>query len=106
MEYTWQTLEEVGADPPDLVVWMINENFVAHLRTCRRCHGEVRLERFNRYADGVVWRCARQECRRHYSVRANSFFANSNLSLGIQMKLIISFAADSTAQSTAQVLGI
>jgi transposase-like protein len=106
MEYTLQTLEEVGADPLDLAIWMINENFLDLLENCRHCPGEVRLERFNEYADGVAWRCARQGCRRHYSVRGNSFFANSNLRLRVQMKLIISFAADSTAKSTASLLGI
>jgi len=106
MDYTLQTLEEVGQEPLDLVVWMVNEDFLPHLQACRRCHAAVRLERYNEYADGVVWRCSRQVCRRHFSVRANSFFANSNLSLRIQMKLIISFAADSTAQSTALLLGI
>jgi len=39
-------------------------------------------------------------------MRENSFFANSNLSLRDQMKLIISFAAESTVKSTALLLGI
>jgi transposase-like protein len=106
MEYTLQTLEEVGDDPVDLANWMLNEEFLETLQNCRHCNGEVHLERYNEIADGVSWRCARQGCRRHTSVRGNSFFANSNLSISVQMKLIISFAADSTAQSTARLMAI
>lgn len=106
MQYTLQSLEAVGDDPLDLAVWMINENFLDLLRNCRQCDGEVRLERFTEYADGVAWRCARRACRRHYSIRGNSFFADSHLSLRVQMKLIISFAADTTAKSTALLLAI
>jgi transposase-like protein len=106
MEYTLQTLESVGNDPLDLVVWMINEDFLVLLQNCSHCHSEMRLERFSQNADGVVWRCSRQDCRRYQSIRANSFFAHSNLSLRIQTKLIISFAADSTAQSTARLLAV
>ena len=101
MDYTLQTLEELGDDPIDLAVWMINENFLHSIQECRHCHAAVHLERFNENADGVVWRCARRGCRWYRGVRENSFLANSNLSLRIQMKLIISFAADATAKSTA-----
>lgn len=106
MEYTLQTLETMDKDPIDLVIWMINENFLNLLQNCRHCNGEVRLEKYNEYADGVAWRCARQDCRRHYSIRENSFFANSHLNIRAQMKLIISFAADCTAKSTALQLNI
>ena len=106
MEYTLQTLEDLGEDQIDLAVWMINENFLNLVHTCRHCHSEVNLERFSGYTDGVVWRCTRHVCRWYLSVRENSFFANSHFSLRDQMKLIISFAADSTAKSTALLLGI
>jgi transposase-like protein len=104
MQYTLQTLEELGDDAIDLVVWMINEDFLDLLETCRHCDAPVHLERFNENADGVVWRCTRRGCRWYRSVRENSFFANSHLSLRTQLKLIISFAADSTAKSTALLL--
>ncbi len=106
MEYTLQTIEGLGDDPIDLVIWMIHEDFLDIIQNCRHCHGNVNLERFGEYADGVVWRCARQDCRWHRSVRENSFFANSHLSLRVQMKLIISFAADGTAKATALMLGL
>lgn len=106
MEYSLQTLEGLGDDDVDLVVWMINEDFLEIVHNCRRCHGEVNLERLSGNADGTVWRCARQDCRGFVGVRQNSFFANSHFNLRVQMKLIISFAADSTAKSTALLLAI
>jgi transposase-like protein len=106
MEYSLQTLEILGDGPLDLVVWMVDENFLLPIQTCRYCNGEVNLERFRRNTDGVVWRCTRQACRRFVGVRENSFFANSNLGLRVQIKLIISFAAECTAKSTALMLGI
>lgn len=106
MEYSLHTLETLGDDPFNLVIWMIDEGFLSIVQNCRYCHSEVNLERFSRNTDGVVWRCGRQACRRFVGVRENSFFANSNLSLRVQMKLIISFAADATAKSTALMLGL
>src|SRR5215216_6014107 len=106
MEYTLRTMEDLGEDPIDLVLWMIDENFLNIIPNCRRCQSEVNLERFSGNTDGVVWRCASHDCRRFAGVRENSFFANSKLSLMIQMKLIICFAADSTAKSIALILGI
>jgi len=106
MDYTLQTLEALGDDPLDLVIWMINENFLDFIQDCRHCHTAVHLERFNENADGVVWRCTRRGCRWYRSVRENSFFAKSHLSLRIQMRLIIAFAADGTGKSTALQLGL
>ena len=106
MEYSLQTLETLGPDPLALVLWMVEENFLSVIPDCRYCHSEVNLERFSRNTDGAVWRCRSQACRRFVRVRENSFFANSNLSLRDQMKLIISFAAEGTAKSTALMLGI
>ena len=106
MEYTLRTLAQLGEDPIDLVVWMINENFLELVQNCSHCQGAVSLERFNENTDGVVWRCERQGCRWYHSVRGQSFFASSHLSLRIQMKLIISFVADSTAKSTALLFAV
>lgn len=106
MEYTLQTLEELGDDPIDFACWLINEDFLHFVQNCSHCNGKMKLEIFNEYGDGVTWRCLRQACRRHRTVRDNSFFANSHLSLRVQMNLIISFAADSTAKSTALLLGL
>jgi transposase-like protein len=106
MEYSLQTLEFLGGDSLALVIWMLDENFLSVIPDCRYCHSEVNLERFSRNTDGVVWRCSRQACRRFVGVRENSFFANSNLGLRDQMKLIISFAAEGTVKSTALMLGI
>jgi transposase-like protein len=106
VEYSLQTLETLDNDPVEFVLWMVNENFVSVIQNCRYCQSEVNLERLSRNTDGVVWRCSRQACRGFVGVRENSFFANSNLSLRDQMKLIISFAAEGTAKSTALMLGI
>lgn len=106
MEYSMQTLEFLGGDSLALVIWMLDENFLSVIPDCRYCHSEVNLERFSRNTDGVVWRCSRQACRRFVGVRENSFFANSNLGLRDQMKLIISFAAEGAVKSTALMLAI
>jgi len=106
MEYSLQTLETLEGDPLALVLWMVDKNFLSAIPDCRHCHSEVNLERFSGNSDGVVWRCSRQACRRFVSVRENSFFANSKLSLRDQMKLIISFAAESTVKSTALMFHI
>jgi transposase-like protein len=64
------------------------------------------MEYFNRYEDGVVWRCSNNACRRYQSVRGGSFFAASHLPLATQIRLIILFVSEGTAKSAAKLLDI
>ena len=82
-----------------------SEEFLNNVDNCGRCGYEMHLENFNRFSDGVVWRCTNNACRSFCSIRRGSFFASSNFSLLTQIRLIIQFVADSTVSSTAKVLG-
>ena len=41
-----------------------------------------------RYPDGVCWRCPRKGCQKLYSLRHNSYFSNSKLSLEKILRIV------------------
>ncbi len=47
-----------------------------------------------RKADGYIWRCPRTGCRKKQSIRRQSFFTRSHLSLQTWIKLIYFWATD------------
>ena len=66
----------------------------------------MELEYFNGNQDGVVWRCRIQDCRRFHSVREGSFFASSNFSIAIQIRLIVFFVSEATVLSSSRLLDV
>lgn len=106
MEYTLNDVDEHSHDPLDLAQYLLDENFLAPQNNCGHCGGHANLEYFDRSGDGVVWRCQALHCRRYWSIRHDSFFASSNLPLLTQIRLIISFVADSTVSSTHKLFDV
>jgi transposase-like protein len=106
MEYTEDDLEARRSNER-LVRWMMQERFLHDSMHCERCLTPMRLQRFaGAKKDHFVWRCPRETCKMRISVRDGSFFANSNLSLRKQLKIIINFVAESPARGTGQRLRV
>ena len=102
MEYNQNDIDNNCDDDIDFVQWLDQEGFInTSNRFCPRCNMQMIVERFSRYVDGVCMRCPDQNCRHGETVRKWSFFQPSTLSLVIQMRLIIAFAADASVMSTA-----
>jgi IS1 family transposase len=90
-----------------LIHWMMREGFLQDGLLCEHCHVFMRLQRsVHSHLDGYCWRCPTEACKRRKSVREGSFFSFSNLSLRQQMKLLISFVAQSSARSSGLRLAI
>jgi transposase-like protein len=68
------------ADRKDAVAWATANGLIAGSRHCRQCPGPIamRLEPY-KAADGVRWRCP--TCRSTMSLRHESFYSRSKLSL-------------------------
>lgn len=93
-------------DSRDLALYLVHEGFLLELENCQRCGHSLRLEYSSRFGDGVVWRCRNSLCRWYGSVRRGSFFRSSKLSLLEQIRLLISFVADSPVLSIAKSYGL
>lgn len=106
MEYTMDSVDAHSRDPMDLALYLLDEGFLSQFENCEKCGSDLNLEYFNHLGDGVVWRCSNQRCRSRGSIRRDSFFAASNLPLLTQIRLIISFAADSSVSSTAKLFHV
>lgn len=106
MEYSMSDVDSHSQDPLTLALYLSEEEFLNDLEYCPHCQSNVHLERFGRSGDGVVWRCINNRCRWFGSIRRGSFFANSNLSVLDQFRLIIAFVADSTVSSIAKMCGV
>lgn len=106
MEYTENDIESRRSNER-LVHWMMAERFLHPSMRCERCLSQMKLERYKRAKkDHFVWRCPRDRCRARISIRDGSFFANSNLTLRKQLKIIINFVAESPARGTSLRLGV
>ena len=102
MEYTQNDIDNNCDDEMDFVQWLDQEGFInTHNRPCTQCNAQMVVERFGGNVDGVCMRCPDQDCRHHETVRKWSFFQPSALSLIVQMRLIIAFAADASVMSTS-----
>jgi len=101
MEYTEEDVDAHRSNER-LVRWMMAERFLHSTMRCERCLTPMHLERFKKAKkDHFTWRCPRDRCRARISIRDGSFFANSNLTLRKQLKIIINFVAESPARGTA-----
>ena len=106
MEYSLTDIDAHSNDALDLTTFLMDEGFLADTANCRRCGGNMELEYFNGNQDGVVWRCRIQDCRRFHSVREGSFFASSNFSIAIQIRLIVLFVSEATVLSSSRLLDV
>jgi transposase-like protein len=64
------------------------------------------VKAFGRNKDGAILRCSDNKCNAQQSVRKNSFFENSHLSLHKQMQIICCFCANVTVSAAAKLLKV
>lgn len=108
MEYTLNTINDHSDDALEFARWLGREGFIqTRNRHCRACGGELKLEASAVFAqDGVAMRCSNQDCRQRFSVRQDSFFQPTTLSLKKQMQMMVLFCADSTVGATQRSLKV
>jgi hypothetical protein len=70
---------------------------------CSKCEVEMRWE-VKSDGDGYVWRC--QDCHTTRTIRADSFFETSKLSLPQLMKAMFYFVEDAKIATTAKTIKV
>lgn len=108
MEFTLATIERKSRDPIAFAAWLADEGFIkSGDQTRDRCGSGMAFgesQHFRR--DRVAVRCRNQRCRAYCSIRSESFFQPSPLSIKKQMQLLTLFAAEATVSSSARALGL
>lgn len=108
MKYTIPDLILHSQTPVDFCLWMNVEDFLSFpSKLCSVCNSPTTLQESTHFQnDGVCLRCANRGCLHYFSVREDTWFAKSHLSLKQQMELLICFVAQTSATATAQSLGM
>lgn len=77
---TIKTLTAAINDNADAIKWAKDHGLLAGSRVCRRCPGNMVMEACLG-GDKWRWRCPTAGCRSTLSLRVDSFYTNSKLSL-------------------------
>jgi hypothetical protein len=72
----WQTLRTENHE----IKWCQDNDLLSKKRICIVCTANCRIVKIF-YLEGIAWRCPKKGCQKITSIRANSFFSNSNLSI-------------------------
>lgn len=98
--FTLTTLGQQTMDNMDCLKWLAKRRLIHNHVNCRKCGQPCTLVRRQSNKDGHIWQC--RPCgNRQISVRADSFFSRSHLSLQ-QLLLLIYCWADDLPQNWAQ----
>ena len=81
-------LAKALTDIPAAICWCRDRKLLATEMACEACGRECREVKRPRYPDGVCWRCPRKGCQKEYSLRHNSYFSNSKLSLENTLRIL------------------
>lgn len=86
----YDELYEICKDRDSIYCYLRQHNLVGDFSgPCDQCDiGRITLKKDKSYSkDKCVWRCTNKYCYRKFSIRHNSWFANSHLSLSVIVKL-------------------
>ena len=78
-----------------LVEYLIKEGILPGERMCPKCNHPMRLWQSPSYADGCHWMCGhinkknKRKCTKAMSVRTDTWFAESRLSLGELVRTLL-----------------
>lgn len=70
-----------------------------------RCGSQCNLTSRNN-VDGLVWRCKRKGCQSVTTIRKNSFFEGSHLTLSEILQIVYWWTRDHSLKETAHETGI
>src|SRR5213082_4093946 len=78
------------------IEWLATYGLLCNSRMCYRCRGNIPclLSRRDRLVDGYIWRCPR--CRADISIRLDSFFTKSHLSLITLLEFLYHWSEDNS----------
>ena len=93
-------LAKALTDIPAAIRWCRDRKLLATEMACEACGRECREVKRPQYPDGVCWRCPRKGCQKEYSLRNNSYFSNSKLSLSLSLTVSLSLVRDTSSTST------
>ena len=72
----------------DLIEYLQDKNLLPRQRACVNCnHHPMNIQKFRDSPDGITFRCTK--CKSRISLRKNTFFEKSKLSLGKIMQLML-----------------
>ena len=93
----------IWEDSEECVLWCQDNQLFREEQMCPLCHGETILVPSAKQ-DGWMWRCRHRGCQRRVSIRADSIFEGSKLSISKCLQLLYWWASDLTvAQATHEV---
>ena len=81
-------LAQALTDIPTTIRWCRDRQLLAAEMVCESCGKECREVKRPRYPEGVCWRCPRKGCQKLFSLRHNSCFSNSKLSVEMILRLL------------------
>lgn len=61
--------------------WCFEKNLIAKSRVCKNCKSEMLLRNSNSSSDGMAWRCQKKGHYVETSIRKDSWFESSNMTL-------------------------
>ena len=94
---------QVVEDRESLILWLMGKGLLANQPVCPSgCGCNLRMVK-DKCIDGVIWRCPRKACRKKVSLRHNSFFAGSHLTLRQIILIVYYWARDSKLSETSHV---
>jgi hypothetical protein len=82
-ELSFKEAMMLSCDTKRLVFQLQKVGALYSTRSCAQCGSEMKVAEYAHYAlDGLCWRCPKKGCKRTQSLRTDSYFAKSHLSLG------------------------
>jgi hypothetical protein len=108
MEYSLSVVDEFKDSPRELIEWMNEERFLNTDDILCPTHQRVmRLQESRKHThDLCALRCPAKKCRTTRSVRHDSWFSGSKLTLHKQLRLLLFFVADVPEVSTELLLEV
>ena len=76
------------------IEWCKRHNLLARSMKCpkQQCDNDLSWTRRSRVPDGYMWRCSKKSCNREVSIRHNSWFCGSHLSISKILALTYAWA--------------
>ena len=91
---------------PSLLQYLKNKHLIASSAICPSCSSSMEWKIRANVKDGYTWRCKNPACRKMLSIRHDSFFEKSKLSLRTWLHTLYLWDVDTPNKTTAQALGI
>ena len=88
-----------------LFAFLCRTGVLSSQMTCD-CGSNMKIQKKASELDGHVWRCTESDCRKRRSIRANSFFQNSKLSLVNWLHVLYFWSIEDSNRRIQEMTGI